>query len=131
MQISELARRTGVSLRSLRYYEAKGLLSAQRLENGYRSYQEEDIDRVHLIQQFLSMGLTTDQIYQSGLHTLPGSAHNFVESIGTCLPVALPFYEQKLMEIEQKMAILDQAKAKLSQVVAELRQRALSSSLME
>jgi DNA-binding transcriptional MerR regulator len=131
MRIGELAKRAEVSLRSLRYYESKGLLSVQRLENSYRSYQEEDVDRVHLIQQFLSMGLTTDQIYQSGLHTLPGSDHNFVESIGACLPVALPFYEQKLSEIEQKIVILNQAKAKLIQVTAALRQRALSNPPIE
>ncbi|EFH81283.1 MerR family transcriptional regulator [Ktedonobacter racemifer] len=127
MQISELASRTGVSLRSLRYYEAKGLLSAQRLENGYRSYGEEDVDRVHLIQQFLNMGLTTDQIYQSGLHRLPGTGENFVELIGGCLPAALSFYEQKLVEMEQKIEILNQAKTKLSQVVATLRNRAVST----
>ncbi|MBO0782775.1 MAG: MerR family DNA-binding transcriptional regulator, partial [Ktedonobacteraceae bacterium] len=39
MNIGELARQTGVSIRSLRYYETKQLLSSQREENGYRSYE--------------------------------------------------------------------------------------------
>lgn len=38
MLIGELSRRTGVSARSLRYYEAQGLLSAGRGANGYRDY---------------------------------------------------------------------------------------------
>ena len=38
MTISELAHHTETSIRSLRYYETRRLLSPQRLENGYRSY---------------------------------------------------------------------------------------------
>ena len=34
MRISEISRRTGVSVRSLRYYEQKRLLCSRRLENG-------------------------------------------------------------------------------------------------
>ncbi len=40
MRISEVSRRTGVSIRSLRYYEQKQLLCARRLENGYRDLDE-------------------------------------------------------------------------------------------
>jgi DNA-binding transcriptional MerR regulator len=36
MHVGELARLTGVSVRSLHYYEQMGLLHAQRQENGYR-----------------------------------------------------------------------------------------------
>ena len=38
MKIGELAARTGVSIRSLRYYEQQGLLMPVRNENGYREY---------------------------------------------------------------------------------------------
>ena len=125
MRIGELARRTGVSLRSLRYYEARGLLSAQRLENGYRSYQEEDVERVFEIQQYLSMGLTTDQIYQRILRSNRDATFPLIESLVDC-PNAIVFYEQKLYEIERQMASLDRAKAELERVLAELRRRAES-----
>jgi len=46
MRISEVARRTGVSIRSLRYYEQKRLLCARRLSNGYRDLDEEAVKRV-------------------------------------------------------------------------------------
>lgn len=38
MRIGELARRTGVAARRLRYYEEQGLLSSDRSVNGYRDY---------------------------------------------------------------------------------------------
>ena len=62
MRISEVSRRTGVSIRSLRYYEQKRLLCARRLENGYRDLDEEAIKRVQTIQMYLGLGLTTEQI---------------------------------------------------------------------
>src|SRR6266704_3044700 len=62
MRISEISRRTGVSIRSLRYYEQKRLLCARRLENGYRDLDEEAVERVHTIQMYLRLGLTTEQI---------------------------------------------------------------------
>lgn len=46
MRIGELARRTGVSQRSLRYYEQQGLLASERTPGGQREYSEKAIDRV-------------------------------------------------------------------------------------
>ncbi|MBA4496593.1 MerR family DNA-binding transcriptional regulator [Paenactinomyces guangxiensis] len=40
MNIGEISCRTGVSVRSIRYYEQKGLISPKRQENGYREYGE-------------------------------------------------------------------------------------------
>ena len=47
MRISELSRRTGVSIRSLRYYEQKRLLCARRLSNGYRDLDEEAVGALY------------------------------------------------------------------------------------
>ncbi|QQE79697.1 MerR family DNA-binding transcriptional regulator [Alicyclobacillus sp. SO9] len=49
MQISELSRRTGVSVSSLRYYEQENLITPQRLENGYRMFDEIAVERVKAI----------------------------------------------------------------------------------
>ncbi len=62
MQINELSRKTGVSLRSLRYYEEKNLLQPERLDNGYRQYSEIDIEQIRMIKLYLSMGLKTNEI---------------------------------------------------------------------
>lgn len=62
MKIGELSERTGASVRSLRYYEQKHLLSAARTAGGHREYEEAALDRVFLIQQLLAAGLRADKI---------------------------------------------------------------------
>jgi DNA-binding transcriptional MerR regulator len=59
MRIGELAKRTGVSERSLRYYEEQELLSPSRTPAGYRVYAETDVDVVRHVQMLLSAGLNT------------------------------------------------------------------------
>lgn len=48
MLIGELARQAGTSARTLRYYEAHGLLLAERAANGYRVYADDDAVRRQL-----------------------------------------------------------------------------------
>ncbi len=62
MLIGELARRTGVSTRLLRYYEEQGLLRSERDSNGYRRYGPEAVDRVRRVRELLATGLNTDAI---------------------------------------------------------------------
>ena len=57
MRIGELARRTGVSTRLLRYYEEQGLMVPQRSANGYRDYSEEFVDQIAQIRSLLDGGL--------------------------------------------------------------------------
>ena len=62
MKISELSKKTGASIRSIRHYEKKNLITAVRLENGYREFDESAIKRIRIIQLYLGLGLTTEQI---------------------------------------------------------------------
>lgn len=62
MRIGELAERTGVSERSLRYYEQQGLLASDRTPGGHRDYPERAVDRVILIQELLAAGLSSKKI---------------------------------------------------------------------
>ncbi|WP_369366650.1 MerR family transcriptional regulator [Streptomyces sp. CG4] len=64
MRIGELARRTGVSERSLRYYETQGLLTAERTPGGHRDYPERAVDRVIRIQELYAAGLHSEKIRQ-------------------------------------------------------------------
>ncbi|MFC6881763.1 MULTISPECIES: MerR family transcriptional regulator [Actinomadura] len=64
MRIGELARRTGVSQRSLRYYEQQGLLASDRTPGGQRDYPERAVDRVIRIQELFAAGLHSKKIAQ-------------------------------------------------------------------
>src|SRR5947207_15796913 len=83
MNIGELARQTGVSLRSLRYYETKQLLSSHRGENGYRTYDHTAIERVRMIQFYLHLGLSTQEIFDVVLCSNPDDVASFCD--GTAL----------------------------------------------
>lgn len=59
MQIGELARRTGVPARRLRFYEEQGLLSSDRSANGFRDYDPQAIQRVTQIRGLIDAGIPT------------------------------------------------------------------------
>lgn len=62
MRIGELARRTGVSERSLRYYEQQGLLRSERTPGGHREFGTWAVDRVIRIQALFAAGLPSKKI---------------------------------------------------------------------
>lgn len=57
MKIGEASRVSGVSARSLRFYEDEGLIVPGRFGNGYRDYCRSTVDRVLLIRSLLESGL--------------------------------------------------------------------------
>ncbi|MEU3028770.1 MerR family transcriptional regulator [Streptomyces incarnatus] len=62
MRIGELAARSGVSERSLRYYEDRGLLRSERSPGGHRTFGEWAVDRVIRIQALYAAGLNSTTI---------------------------------------------------------------------
>ncbi|MGW7825241.1 MerR family transcriptional regulator, partial [Streptomyces puniciscabiei] len=62
MRIGELAARTDVSVRSLRYYEEQGLLTSSRSASGQRHYTEAEVERVRFIQRLYAAGLSSRTI---------------------------------------------------------------------
>ena len=57
VKIGEASRASGVSARSLRFYEDEGLIVPGRRGNGYRDYCRSTIDRVLVIRALLESGL--------------------------------------------------------------------------
>ena len=49
MRINEVVKLTGVSSRTLQYYDEIGLLIPQKLDNGYRDYTEENLEKLQKI----------------------------------------------------------------------------------
>ncbi|OZB94485.1 transcriptional regulator [Paenibacillus sp. XY044] len=117
MHISELSRATGVSLRSLRYYEEKELLHPVRLDNGYREYGLSDVERVRIIQLYFSLGLSAKEI--SDAYPCAGSE----DVRRDCLPGAIRVGEAKLAEIGERIDTLRRAEAHLQECLTNWRRQ--------
>lgn len=63
MRIGETAAAAGLTAKTLRFYEDRGLLpAADRAPNGYRNYSEETVSRLEFIRRGRTAGLTLAQI---------------------------------------------------------------------
>ncbi len=63
LKVGELARRTGLTVRTLHHYDEIGLLKPSgRSEAGYRLYSQADVQRLHGIQTMRQMGLALADI---------------------------------------------------------------------
>lgn len=113
MLIKELSRKAGVSVRSLRYYETKHLLISQRLENGYRTYDETAVERVKTIQLYLGLGLNTDEIAK--VMDCPTVAR---KDRPLC-KAAYELYQIKLKEVDQQIEILQNIRRQLKERISE------------
>src|SRR5690349_21835733 len=120
MRISEVSRRTGVSIRSLRYYEQKRLLCARRLENGYRDLDEEAVKRVQTIQMYLGLGLTTGQIEDILQCT---EVSPIPQPLPVCEETLLVLYQDKLKDVEHQIAILTLLHTRLKERIALLQRQ--------
>lgn len=65
MKIQDLSQMTGVSAKTIRYYEEIGLLPAPaRTENNYRQYSELDVERLRLVAGARRLDLSLDDIQE-------------------------------------------------------------------
>ena len=61
MKISELARRCGLARSTLLYYEKLGVIAGTRGANGYRHYDDDDLQRLRMVQALQAGGLSLKQ----------------------------------------------------------------------
>jgi len=120
MLIGELADRAGTSTRTLRYYEAQGLVEAQRSANGYRVYDEAELRVVHEIRALLAVGFGLDDIRPFVACLRAGNPS------GDVCPDSVAALRRKLAEVD---ACLDQLggvrarlQAQLTQAIAQREQ---------
>lgn len=62
MQIKDVERLTKLTQKAIRLYESKGLISAERSENGYREYSTETVERLHTIRLLRGAGVSIPDI---------------------------------------------------------------------
>ena len=62
MNISEIARKTGLTTKTIRFYEEKELITPpERGDNSYRYYQEKHLDELTLLRQARDVGFTLEE----------------------------------------------------------------------
>ncbi|MPZ27454.1 MAG: MerR family DNA-binding protein [Micromonosporaceae bacterium] len=114
MRIGELARRTGTTAKTLRFYEGEGLLpEPARTRSGYRDYPTDALDRVTFVRDAQKAGFTLRQIGQI-LHIRDGGQP-------PCAHVG-QLIDQRLDEVERRLAELQQTRTHLRELAHRTRQ---------
>jgi DNA-binding transcriptional MerR regulator len=63
LKIGEVAKRSGIGIETLRFYERSGVLeSPSRTESGYRVYDEAVLERLAFIKQAQALGFSLDEV---------------------------------------------------------------------
>lgn len=62
MQMAEVKRLLGLSSKAIYLYEEQGLVRAERLENGYREFDEENVERLRTVKLFRDAGISLGDI---------------------------------------------------------------------
>ncbi len=109
-QIGSVAKKTGLSIHTIRYYEKRGLLQKpSRGPGGFRLYSPETVDRLLFIQKAQDLGLTLKEI---GKITCCGD-----KGLGPCCDLATDLFSRKVDELEEKIQELEGMKGRLKQTL--------------
>jgi MerR family copper efflux transcriptional regulator len=105
VRIGELATRSGVPVKTIRYYDEIGVLApADRTSSGYRAYDEPAIDRLAFIRAAQAVGLTLGEIRQVVALRERGET--------PCAHV-VELLERRASEIEQRIADMQHLRGEL------------------
>ena len=112
MRVGELSARTGVSVRSIRYYEQAGLLPAARRPNGYREFDASSVERVEAIRSLLETGFTIEEVRSlSACLTSAGDDD-------CCCTQTVALYRAKLAKIDLQLGTLAQLRGRIEERIA-------------
>jgi len=109
MTIGRLARRAGVSVDTLRFYERKGLVvRPQRMLSGYRNYPDDAIDRLRFVKDAKGLGFSLREIQEL---LMLG-----VKSTGECGPITRKA-EAKLSQMTEEIVRLQGLRRTLRKMI--------------
>ena len=108
MGIGALAKRAGVGIDTVRYYERNGLLAPQsRLSSGYRRYTDLELARLRFIRRAQALGFTLKEVRE----LLSLSAQRDVARVKRSA-------QAKLTDVDRRIAELERVRAALSKLIA-------------
>lgn len=105
MNISDIAKQTGLTHKTIRYYEDKGLITPpQRADNGYRHYSQNHLEELTLLRHARQAGFNLDECGELVALFNDPSRHSADVKARTL---------QKVAEIEQQIVQLSEMRDKL------------------
>ena len=109
LSIGQVARRAGVGVETVRFYEREGLLEEPaRLASGYRQYSEQAVKRIHFIKRAQQLGFSLKEIGE--LLLLRVDAHTSCEQVKLRAEAKIAEVERKLIELQRmRQALLQVA----------------------
>lgn len=127
MTIGDLARRTSVTTKAVRYYESLGLLTPERLPNGYRVYDLDDVRLVEEIKSLRRLGIPVERTRPFLECLASGSLHS-----DEC-PSSLASYRDVIEDLTERIEELSSKRSTLIQAlnVAASRGSQYSSAVAE
>lgn len=111
MRIGEAARLAGISARSLRHYEDKGLLTPQRDELGYRTYTLVDVEAARGVRALIAAGLSTDEIARIA------PCLSWEGGVSALCPRSVRALREKMERIDESIAALQVARSAIGRIV--------------
>jgi len=110
MNIGEVATRSGLPAKTIRYYEDIGLVTPLRSENGYRSFRQSDLHKLTFLGRARALGFTIEDCRTLlALYGDPSRASADVKAVAS----------KHLVEIEAKLADLKAMHQTLSHLIRE------------
>jgi DNA-binding transcriptional MerR regulator len=127
MRIGELAKKAGVTVQSVRFYERRGLLKPPpRTASGYRNYHQADVDRIAFIKWCQPLGFTLKEVREliplhSALATEPAPHRARPAELQKLIRIAL----QKSADVQARITLMKQTTPFCHQQIAKRRRTTL------
>ena len=111
MTIGKLAKRAGVGVETIRFYERKGLIpEPPRRESGYREYNDETVVRIRFIRGAKNLGFTLKEI--DGLLSIRVDPESPCQDVNRRI-------EAKIGDIDERIQMLERMRATLIRLSSE------------
>ena len=112
LTIGALARESGASVRSIRHYDERGLLTSIRTSNGYRAFPRAAVTQIRQIQRMIATGFSLAEI-----RAFP-DCMRMIEGARACAETT-DAQRKRLASIERQIADLERCRVRLRKMLAE------------
>lgn len=122
MKINELAKKTGVTAPTIRFYEKEGLLDTRHVrrgDNNYRDYCEEAVEQLLVIKEVRTAGFTLAEFKE--LDKVCNAGEQVTQK-------AAVFLQRKIAAVGEKIAELERVQTYLTSKLAEMLQEENASA---